>query len=161
MDNIKNFRVTFKHHYLHFFIASAGLYLLYFIYGSITLWELILYYFGSYLPIIDEFVYSTLNYITSEVCRRVVNLFFVGNLRQFISYLHEARENFYTLVLHNIFAYLALWGLWYAFFIFDVPVGLYLLSGILVHLLYDMINDQYDFGHIGKWFWPFRLIVRP
>jgi hypothetical protein len=155
----KNSRGTYLHYLVHFFIASAGLYFVYVQHGSITIWEILLYYIGSYLPLIDECIYATLNYINSDLCRTVMNYFFVGNIGDFVSGMHEARDNFLTLTIHNIFAYIALWAMWYGLFIFDIPVGLYFMSGVLVHLLYDMVNDQYEFGHCGKWFWPFTMVL--
>jgi hypothetical protein len=78
----------------------------------------------------------------------------VGELSEALYYLHQKRNEFKNLLLHNLPFYLALCSFLYILIIFDQPVLFYAMAGLMVHITLDIINDQYEFGTIRKWLWP-------
>lgn len=146
-------------HYLHHFIvANIGLFFAYLIFGSITIWEVLLFLSMTYAPFIDELAYTLLNYLDDEKSRGIVTAFFAGEAMEFLKSLHEFRAYFNELILHNLPIYFALWALWYVALVFDISLLFYGLSGLLIHLMLDLINDQYEFSSLNPWLWPMKLL---
>ncbi|MBI3366142.1 hypothetical protein HY041_00745 [Candidatus Roizmanbacteria bacterium] len=143
-----------RHYFHHFLIANVCLYITYLIFGSITIWEIMLFIFMTFIPLLDELFYVAMNYVNDVNSRGIVNLFLVGELSDSLYYLHKKRNMFYSLILHNMPFYLALCAFLYVLIIFDQPVLFYPMVGLIVHITLDIINDQYEFGTIRKWFWP-------
>ncbi len=146
-------------HYLHHFIvANIGLYLAYLIFGSITVWEVLLFIIMTYLPVIDELSYALFNYLDDRKSRWIVTAFFAGEAMELMKSLHEFRSHFGELILHNLPIYLALWALWYVALAFDISLLFYALSGLQLHLMQDLINDQYEFSSVNPWLWPLKFL---
>ncbi len=143
-----------KHYFYHFLIANVCLYITHLIFGSITIWEIALFIFMTFLPLLDELFYTTINYVNDPSSRGIVNLFLVGELTETLRLLHNKRNMFYSLILHNLPFYLSLCAFLYILIIFDQPVLFYAMAGLMVHITLDVINDQYEFGSIRKWMWP-------
>lgn len=148
------FNMSLKHYFHHFLIANVCLYITYFIFGSITVWEIALFIFMTFFPFLDELFHTAMNYVNDVNSRGIVNLFLVGELSEALYYLHQKRNMFYNLILHNLPFYGSLCAFLYILIIFDQPVLFYTLAGLMVHITLDIINDQYEFGTIKKWFWP-------
>ncbi len=144
----------FEHYLYHFLVANICLYITYLIFGSITVWEVALFIFMTFFPILDELLYVTLNYVNDSDSRGIVNLFLVGELSKTLYFLHNKRIKFTNLMLHNILFYAALCSFLFIFIIFDQPVLFYVVAGLTAHISLDIINDQYEFGSIRKWLWP-------
>lgn len=142
------------HYFLHFLIASIGLYGALVFYGSITIWEIILFYFLSLLPVLDEFTYALIHYVSNSACRDALNVFLVGEVLPLFEKLHEKRVEFTQLIIHNIPVFLSLWALWYASLLFESPLLFYGTGAVLIHLWLDVANDQLELRSIRRWFWP-------
>ena len=147
------------HHLHHFLWASTGLYFAYLAYDSITAWEVLLYYLTTYMLFMDDFLYTIVHYLTQPTCRHIVNYFLIGDVVTWLRTLHEKRLVFHRLIIHNIAVYGALWWLWYATIAFEYPLFFYALSGVQVHLLFDMLNDYYEFGTVKRFLWPIESIM--
>lgn len=148
-----------KHYFHHFLFANIGLFIAYLAYGSITIWEVILFFFMNFIPLLDELAFVTLTYIKNQESREIVNLLLVGEMISLLSYLHDKRVKFEQLFLHNIPMYLGLCSLLYIFLAFDFQILFFGLAGIIVHLALDIINDQYEFGTVSAWLWPFSVMM--
>lgn len=148
-------RKPLYHPLQHLFIAVFILYCSYLAWGSITVWEVALFFFMSYVPIVDEFVYALVNYLNQSFCRNIIHLFLTSEFIQMIFLLHKQRCWFYQLTLHNLVLVLVLWSAVYVTFLFDSSLAFYGLIGLLTHLTFDTINDAYEFSSIRKWVWPF------
>jgi hypothetical protein len=146
--------MSLKHYFHHFLIANVCLYITYFIFGSITIWEILLFVFMTFFPLLDELFYAATHYLDDAKSRNIVNIFLVGELSEALYYLHQKRNEFKNLLLHNLPFYLALCSFLYILIIFDQPVLFYAMAGLMVHITLDIINDQYEFGTIRKWLWP-------
>ncbi len=146
--------MSLKHYFHHFLIANVCLFITYFIFGSITIWEILLFIFMTFFPLLDELFYVAMHYLDDARSRTIVNVFLVGELSEALYYLHQKRNGFTSLILHNLLFYLALCSFLYILIIFDQPVLFYALTGLMVHITLDIINDQYEFGTIKKWLWP-------
>ncbi len=146
--------MSLKHYFHHFLIANVCLFITYFIFGSITIWEILLFIFMTFFPLIDELLYVAQHYLDDAKSRNIVNVFLVGELSETLYYLHQKRNEFTGLLLHNLPFFLALCSFLYILIIFDQPVLFYAMAGLMVHITLDIINDQYEFGTIKKWLWP-------
>ncbi len=146
-----------QHYFHHYLIATAGLLLAINLYGSVTAWEVALFYFINFALFADAFFFAVTNYVHQRSCRSAVNLFIVGDVIRFFSVLHDDRRFYGRLVVHNALTFASLWILLFALLIYDVPVGYYFVAGIITHLLFDLINDAYELHSVFRWLWPFNL----
>lgn len=157
--NNLNTRSVARHYLHHLLISSFALFFFYYIFGSVTIWEIILYFLVTLILFIDELIYAAINYLNADDFRQIVNRFLAGEIIESFYFLHEKRTLFEKLVIHNLPSYLILWSLWYVFLIYDASLPFYALSGIQIHLLFDIVNDKYEFASIQKWLWPIYLII--
>jgi len=148
-----------EHYIHHFLIANIGLYIAYISFGSITIWEVILFLFMAFTPILDNLLYVILHYIDAEVYRYITHLFLVGDYKETLTELHARRLFFIKLILHNFLLYPALWSLLFVFLMFDKPLAFYGLAGVLVHLTQDIVNDEYEFKSYSRWLWPVNFLL--
>lgn len=150
-------RYHLAHYVYHFIIANLGLYISIRLFGSVTMWEILLFVLMSYVPVIDEFIFAIITYLDQKESRDAVNLLIIGNIGEMLSILHKERLAFTRLIIHNVPVYLSLLSLLFASLVFDFAILFFGVMGILVHLAYDITNDHYEFGTLNRWFWPFRL----
>lgn len=150
----------FQHYLHHFLLANLGLFLAYVVFGSITIWEVILYFFMAFIPITDQFFHVVLHYLDNDVCRQATDYFIGGDYAQIFILLHSKRELFTQLILHNLLLYFALWALLFVFLMFDKPLAFYGLMGLLIHLMQDIANDEYELQSISRWLWPVQGFFR-
>lgn len=143
-----------QHYFYHFLIANIALFITYLTFGSITIWEIILFLFMTYSPLIDDLTSAAIHYLDSNECRMIINYFFAGEVIESLHQLHIKRVQLYNLIFHNLPFYLLLCSFLYILIIFDFPILFYAVAGILTHLTLDIINDQYELKTIKKWFWP-------
>lgn len=143
-----------QHYLIHFIIANIALLITYLIFESITIWEIFLFLFMTFFPLIDELFSAILHYLDDKESREIVNIFIAGEVVETLQNLHVKRNNFFNLTLHNIPLYLSLCTFMYILIIFDLPTLFYAMAGTITHLTLDIINDQYEFKSIRKWFWP-------
>ena len=148
-----------QHYVHHFIIANIGLFFAYLIFGSITVWEVILFFFMAFLPVVDEFFYAVLHYLDEDTCRKIIHLFMGNEFKEVAMLLHTKRKLFTQLILHNFLLYLALWSLMYIFLMLELPLMFYGLAGLLVHLMQDIANDEYELHSLNRWIWPIHFIV--
>ncbi len=147
-------------HYIHhFLVANIALFIAYLVFGSITVWEIILFFFMTYIPVFDELFYAVLHYLDTESCREITHLFIAGEYTKTLGLLHKHRATFTRLVLHNFLLYGALLSLLYIFLIFDIPLAFYALAGLLIHLMEDIANDEYEFNSVSRWLWPVNFLL--
>lgn len=145
-----------QHVFHHFIFANIGLFLTYLIFGSITVWEVVLFLFMTFFPITDQLIYAATSYLSDDDCRAIINLFLVGDLIQTTHLIHMKRSKFQGLILHNLTFYVTLSAFLFVTVAFDLPVLFYAIAGILIHLLYDLVNDEYELNTIGAWYWPLK-----
>lgn len=143
-----------QHYFYHFLIANIALFITYLTFGSITIWEVILFLFMTFFPLIDELTSAAIHYIDDIECRNDINIFLSGEVKETLHRLHTRRNKLYSLIFHNIPFYFALCSFLYILIIFDFPILFYAVAGILTHLTLDIINDQYEFKSVTKWLWP-------
>lgn len=148
-----------EHYFHHFLFANIGLFIAYMAYGSITFWEIMLFLFMSFIPLLDELSFVALTYIKNKESREIVNFLLVGEMIELLSYLHDKRVKFEQLFLHNIPMYLGLCALLYIFLAFDLSLFFYGLAAIVAHLALDIINDQYELKSVSSWLWPFSVLI--
>jgi len=147
-----------SHYFHHFIFSNIILYFLFLIFGSITIWEMILFFFLTFALYIDNFIFALLSYLENSQCRMIINDFLVGDIINFFIFLHETRVKFTQLFLHNIFFFITIHFLWYFSLLIDNPFLFYGISGIIVHLFIDLVNDKYELNSIKLWFWPFSFL---
>lgn len=152
--NIFSSRNPLQHYLYHFIIANIALYITYLTFGSITLWEVILFLFMTFSPFIDELTSAAIHYLDSNECRMIINYFFAGEVTKSLQELHMKRIKLYNLIFHNLPFYLLLCSFLYVLIIFDISILFYAVAGVLTHLTLDIINDQYELKTIKKWLWP-------
>lgn len=143
-----------QHHLYHFVIANIALFITYVTFGTITIWEIILFIFMTFFPYIDQLTSAAVHYLDDNDSRNIINVFIAGDVKQTLHYLHTHRKQFSALIFHNIPFYFALCSLLYILVIFDYSVLFYAVCGFLTHLTLDIINDQYEYKTITEWFWP-------
>ncbi len=146
-----------NHYIHHFIIANIFLYVAYLVFGSVTVWEIILFFFMAFIPVCDEIFYAITTYLNKESSRRAINLFLVGDIKEMLYLIHQERMLFDELVIHNLPVYFGLSALLYIFLIFDLALPFYALSGVLAHLIHDLVNDEYELKTLSRWTWPFRI----
>lgn len=146
-------------HYLHhFLLANVGLYVAYMVFGTITVWEVAIFLFMVFTPLIDQLLYVAIHYLDDETSRHITHLFIAGEYKESLALLHAKRESFTQLVLHNMLLYVSVWGLLFVFLMFDLPIPFYALAGALVHLMHDIANDAYELGSLRRWLWPIPFL---
>ncbi len=161
---IKNITNLFSHnnpllHYFHhFLIANVGLFLAYIIFGSITIWEVVFFFFMAFFPAVDEFFYAVLHYLNEEIFREIIHLFIGSEYEKTLSLLHAKRLSCSQLILHNVVLYLALWSVMFVFLMLNMPLAFYGLAGLLTHLMQDIANDQYEYLSLRNWLWPIHFL---
>jgi hypothetical protein len=143
-----------QHYLYHFVIANIALFITYITFGTITIWEVLLFLFMTFSPLIDELTSASVHYLDDMISRYLVNVFLAGKVTESLHALHHERRRLANLILHNLPMYFLLCAFLYILVIFDTSVIFYAMAGIIVHLTLDIINDQYEFGTIKKWFWP-------
>lgn len=161
---IKNIKYLFSrenpllHYFHHFLFANVGLFLAYMIFGSITIWEVILFFFMAFFPTLDEFFYAVLHYLDEQVYREIIHLFIGSEYEKTLTLLHTKRLSFSQLILHNFVLYFALWSIMFVLLMFDMSLAFYALAGLLTHLMQDIANDQYEYWSLRHWMWPIRFL---
>lgn len=148
----------FSHYIYHFIFANIGLYVVSFVYGSITVWEVLLFFFMTYLPFLDELFFCAVGYAQKQENRLIVNFFLAGNLEETFYLLHKKRKHFSELIIHNIPVYVALSVFLYVLLVFDLAVLFYAVAGVLTHLVVEMVTDEYEFESLTEWMWPLRTL---
>ncbi|MDO8610050.1 MAG: hypothetical protein Q7R95_05850 [bacterium] len=143
-----------QHHLYHFIIANIALFLTYVTFGTITFWEILLFFFMTFFPYIDNLTSAAIHYLDDNDCRNIINMFIAGDVKDTLHYLHTNRKKLTALIFHNLPFYLALCSLLYILIIFDFSVLFYAVAGFITHLTLDIINDQYEFTSISEWLWP-------
>jgi len=143
-----------KHYLHHFLIACLGLLVTYFFFGTITIWEIFLFFFMSFIPFLDELFHTALNYLSSSTSRNIINLFLVGDFFSTLYLLHKKRLLIKCLTAHNLLFHLSVWLLWFYAYLFEEALLFYIISAIQIHLIFDILNDMYEFASIRKWLWP-------
>lgn len=152
--NIFSSRNPLQHYFYHFIIANIALFITYLTFGSITLWEVILFLFMTFSPLIDELTSAAVHYLDDVYCRHIVNVFIAGQVVETLHRLHDSRKRLANLILHNLPIYFLLCSFLYILIIFEASTIFYAMAGIIVHLTLDIVNDQYEYGSIKKWLWP-------
>lgn len=151
------FKLPWIHYAVHLVGVPMGLVLAMYVFQSITVWEAILFFLFTILPILDELWYAAIHYADNEHARETTNLLLAGEMKKFIWYLHDKRRYFPERLIHNYPIYCGAWMIWYAALIFDQPLFFYASSGLLTHLMIDIANDHYELGVCRHWVWPFLI----
>lgn len=143
---------------MHWVGAAIGLAAAYFIYRSITIWEILLFIIFTIIPILDEIWYAAIHYAENEHARETANLLLAGEMKKFLWLLHDKRRFFPERLIHNYLIYCGLWAVWYAALLYEQPIVYFAISGLLTHLMIDIANDHYELGVCKHWIWPFLLL---
>lgn len=151
---------TLLYYSLQAIFGTLFLFLLLTLYGSSTIWEIILYYSLILLTGVEMFIVAALSYSQKSISRSIINHFFVGDTVSTAFYLYQSRNYTNELLVHNMLTYVACWVLWYGALVFETPLLFYGISGILVHLGIDIGIEYFEHQTLIRWFWPISKLYR-
>lgn len=139
-----------KHTFTHLLIGLVFSWVLREIWQELSGWYIFLSIMASILPDADHFVYFFTYGKKDWYAREVRKLLRQGQIRTLAFFLKDNHKFNTGLATHNIYYIAGFFVLSLVSFLHDSKTGVVIFGAIVLHLLFDVVDDLLVLGHINE-----------
>lgn len=145
-----NFIKVGKHTFTHLLLGLLYAWFLREVWQELSAWYIFLAALASVLPDVDHFIYFFTYGRREWYAIEVRKLMRQGQIRTMLYFMKHNHKYNTGLATHNLYFLGLFFLLSFISFQFDSKTGVVIFGAIVLHLLFDLIDDLWILGHLNE-----------